>query len=63
MLPIFTCNMLQVMSNSSNLCKVQAAFYKIDIDNPDVQQSVSSHEIAAVVCKKLFAAHSTDFDC
>ena len=27
----------------------QAAFYKIDIDNPDVQTSVSNHDISGVV--------------
>lgn len=27
----------------------QASFYKIDIDNPDVQTSVSNYDISAVV--------------
>ena len=34
---------------------VQAAFYKVDIDNPDVQESVASHQVAAVVRATLVA--------
>lgn len=31
----------------------QASFYKIDIDNPDVQTSVSKHDISGVPTFKL----------
>ena len=32
---------------------MQASFYKIDIDNPDVQTSVANHEISGVVRARL----------
>ena len=34
--------------------RFQASFFKIDIDNPDVQTSLSSHEITGVVSNAAY---------
>ena len=40
-------------------CAVQAKFYRIDIDNPDVQTSVSNHQISGVVSTFCIKAEKT----
>jgi len=39
----------QLALSCTAVSALQASFFKIDIDNPDVQTSVSNHEITGVV--------------